>query len=125
MLNSYPYLKFEFIKRTDKSGYANGNDLRLVNLGPIALFSNFKSKTSSGKHLESITHAHIVSLIYKLISNAKDSDDLSVGFDRDRNSGREELTINKIEKGKLHVRILLKDVFGFAEHQEKSTYSVG
>ena len=29
---------------------------------------------------------------------------------------------NKIIKGKYHVRIMLKDVFGFAEHQEKATY---
>ena len=28
-------------------------------------------------------------------------------------------------KGKYHVKIMLKDVFGFAEHQEKATYGVG
>ena len=55
--------------------------------------------------------------MYKLTSSAKDTDDLSVGFDRDRGSRRQELTINKNKKGKYHVRIMLKDVFGIAEHQ--------
>ena len=39
---------------------------------------------SSGKHLQDISHAHIVSLLYKLITSARGSDDLSIGFDRDR-----------------------------------------
>ena len=50
LLFSYHELNFEFIKKADNSRYANGNDLRLVNLGPIALFSNFKLTNSSGKH---------------------------------------------------------------------------
>ena len=40
--------------------------------------------TSSGRHLEDISNAHIVSLMYKLITSARGSDDLSIGFDRDR-----------------------------------------
>ena len=42
LLNTYLDLNFEVIKRADNSRYANGNEMRLVNLGPIALFSNFK-----------------------------------------------------------------------------------
>ena len=60
LLNSYLDPNFEVIKRTDNSRYANANDIRLVSLGPIALFSNFKLTTSSGKHLEDISHSHIV-----------------------------------------------------------------
>ena len=56
LLNSYLDLSFEVIKKDDNSRYANGNDIRLVNLGPVALFSNFKLKTNSGKHLEDISH---------------------------------------------------------------------
>ena len=56
--------------KSDKSRYANGDDIRLNNLGPIALFSNFKLTTSSGKHLEDIFHAHIVSLMYKWLGRA-------------------------------------------------------
>ena len=125
LLNSYLDLNFEVIKRDDNSRYANGNDIRLVNLGPIALFSNFKLTTSSGKHLQDISHTHIVSLKYKLITSSKDSDELSIGFDRSRNRRRDELALNKKIKGKYHLKILLKDVLGFATCQEKGTYGFG
>ena len=84
MLTSYLDLNFEVIERADNSRYANGNDIRLLNLGPIAFFSNFKFTTSSGKHLEDISHAHLVSLMYKLITSSKANEDLSIGFDRSR-----------------------------------------
>ena len=125
LLNSYLDLNFEVVKRADNSRYGNGNDIRLVNLGPVALFSNFKLTTSSGKHLEDISHAHLVSLMYKLITSSKDSNDLSIGFDNSRNRRRDELALNKIIKGKYHLKIMLKDVFGFAECQEKATYGLG
>ena len=91
-LKSYLDLNFEVIKKADNSRYANGDDIRLVNLGPIALFSNFKLTTSSGKHLEVFTHAHIVSVMYKLIGSVKASGDLSTAFVRDRGRRRNELT---------------------------------
>ena len=124
-MNSYLHLNFEVIKKADNSRYGNGNDIRLVNLSPIALFSNFKLTTSSGKHLEDISHAHLVSLMYRLITSSKNSDDLSIGFDRSRARRQDEMTDNKRVKGKYHVRIMLEDVFGFAEHQEKATYGLG
>ena len=125
MLDSYLDLNFDVVHAATNNRYADGNDIRLVNLGPFALFSNYKLTTSSGKHLEDVSHAHIVSLMYKLITTAKGCDDLSIGFDRDRTRRRSELTKNKNMKGKYHVRIYLKDVFGFAEHQEKATYGLG
>ena len=126
LLNSYLELNFDVLHAAAPNNrYADGNDIRLVNLGPIALFSNYKLTTSSGKHLENIDHAHIVSLMYKLLSSSKGSDDLSIGFDRDRTRRRNELTNNKNIKGKYHIRIYLKDVFGFAEYQEKGTYGLG
>ena len=48
LINSFLDLNFEVIKGADNSRYANGNDIRLVILGPIALFSDFKMTTSSG-----------------------------------------------------------------------------
>ena len=63
--------------------------------------------------------------MYNLISSAKDSVDLSVGFDRDRWRRQRELTNNKDIKVKFHVRIKLKDIVGFAEHQEKATLGSG
>ena len=63
--------------------------------------------------------------MYKLLSSSKGSDDLSIGFDRDRGRRQREMTNNKTQKGKYHVRIYRKDVFGFAEYQEKATYGLG
>ena len=63
--------------------------------------------------------------MYKLLASCKGSDDLSIGFDRDRNRRQRELTNNKTQKGKYHIRIYLKDVFGFAEYQDKGTYGLG
>ena len=94
-------------------------------MGPIALFTNYKLTTSSGKHLEEISHAHIVSLMYKLLTSSRDSDDLSIGFDRNRGRRKNELTNNKTIKGKYHIRIYLKDIFAYVEHQEKGTYGLG
>ena len=88
LLNTSLDLNFEVVKRAVNSRYANGNDIRLVNLGPIALFSNFKLTTSNEKHLEDISHAHEISLKYKLITSSKDSDDLSIGFDHSRKKKR-------------------------------------
>ena len=63
--------------------------------------------------------------MYKLLTSSKDSDDLSIGFDRSRDRRKRELTNNKKNKGKYHIRIYLKDIFGFAEHQERGTYGLG
>ena len=63
--------------------------------------------------------------MYKLITSSKDSNDLSIGFDPSGKRRRDELAANKSVKGKFHLKILLKDVFGFAECQEKCTYGLG
>ena len=125
LLNSYLELDFDVLHAGTNNRYVDGKNIRLVNLGPIALFSNYKLTTSSSKHLENIDNAHIVSLMYKLLTSSKGSDDLSIGFDRDRNRRQRELTINKTQKGKYHIRIYLKDVFGFAEYQNKGTFGLG
>ena len=95
LLNRYLDIIFEVIKTADNSRFGNGKDIKLINLGPNVLFSNFILSTSSGKQLEEINHAHIVSLVYKLITSARDTDGLSIGFERDRNRRRSELTIKK------------------------------
>ena len=119
LLNSYIELNFDVLRADNNNRYLDTSDIRLVNLGPIALFSNYKLTTSSGKHLEEISHAHIVSLMYKLLTSSRDSDDLSIGFDRNRGRRKNELSNNKNIKGKYHIKIYLKDIFGFAEHQER------
>ena len=125
LLNSYLDLNFEVIKKAVNSRYANGNDIKLVNLAPIALFSTFKLTTSSGKHLEDSSHAHLVSLMNELITSSKTSDNLTIGFNRSSGRRRDDMTNSKNIKGKFHLRIMLRDVFGSAEHQEKSTYCLG
>ena len=96
----------------------------MINLGPIALFSNYKLPTSSTKHLKDIRHAHIVSLMYKLFASTRDGDDLSIGFDRDGNRRQQELTNNRNMKEKYRIRIFLKENFGFAEYHEKATFAL-
>ena len=81
--------------------------------------------TSSGKHLEEIIHAHNASLLYKLITSARATDDLSIGFGRDRKKRQRQLTNNRRIKGKYHVTFLLKDIFVYARHQEKATDGLG
>ena len=94
LLRSYRELYFEGIKIADNSRYANGNDIRLVNLCVIELFSNFILRTSSGKHLEDISHAHIVPFLFKKLTSIKNRDDLFIGFDHSR-SRRDQLARNK------------------------------
>ena len=52
LMNSYLDLNFEVIKKADISRFGTGNDIRLINLGPTSLFSNFKLTTSSGNTLK-------------------------------------------------------------------------
>ena len=80
LLNSYLDLNFDVLHAATNNRYVDGNDIRLVNLGPIALFSNYILTTSSGKHIKDVSHAHVVSLMYKLLTSAKGSVDLSTGF---------------------------------------------
>ena len=63
--------------------------------------------------------------MYKLLTSSKDSDKLSIGFDRNRGRRKNELSNIRNIKGKYHIRIYLQDIFGFAEYQEKGTYGLG
>ena len=49
---------------------------------------------------------------------------MSIGFDRSRDKRKRELLDNKTQKCKFHLRIYLKDVFGFAEYQETGTFGL-
>ena len=95
MLNSYIELNFDVLHAASGKRYADGDDIKLVNLRRVALFSNFNLTTSSGKHLEQISHAHIVSLMYKFLTSSRGNDHLSIGSDRSRDRRKQELTNNK------------------------------
>ena len=121
LLNIYIELNFDVLKAATSNSYADADDMRLINLGTVGLLSDYKLTTSSGKNFGNIDHAHFVSSMYKLLSSSRDSDDLSIGFDRSRDRRKRELLNNKTQKGKFHLRNYLKDVFGFAEYHETGT----
>ena len=125
LLKYYLDLDFDILHAATNNRYVDNDNIWLINLAMIALFSNLKLKNSSGKHLENFDHTHRVSLMYKLLTSTTGSDDLSNGFDRDRDRRKLELTNNKNVKRKYHVKVYSKDIFGFAEHQEKATYGLG
>ena len=125
MVKSYLDLNFDVLHAATNNRYVDADDIWLINLAVIALFKNYRLTTSSRKHLDDFSHAHIVLLMYILLTSTKGSDDSSIGFDRDLNRRKRELISNKNIKGKYHNRIYLKDPFGFAEHQEKATYGLG
>ena len=121
--NSYISLEFEVLKNDD-TRYADGDQISLVNFGPVALFSEAKLTTSSGKHLEKVDNLHPISLMYKLLTSNQQTSQLMYGFEESQATRRQELTNNKTEKGTFSVRIRLSDIFGFAD-QEKITYGLG
>ena len=121
--NSFISLEFEVLKN-NYTRFADGDEISLVNFGPISLFSEAKLTTSSGKHLEKVENLHAVSLIHKLLTSTKSTSQLMYGFEESETIRRQELTNNKNEKGTFVVRIKPKDLFGFAD-QEKITYGLG
>ena len=80
MLKSFLDLNFDVLHAATGKRYKDNNDIMLVVLGPIDLFSNYKLTTSSGKHLGDINHAHFVCLMYKIITSSTDADDSSIGL---------------------------------------------
>ena len=58
-------------------------------------------------------------LMYKLIPSAEGPDGLSIGFARSREKRQQDLTENKIIKGKHLVRVMLRDILSFGDCQEK------
>ena len=55
--------------------FEDGNHIRLVFLGPIALFSKYTLSNSNGKK-ENIKHSQIACVMYKILKSSKGSDDL-------------------------------------------------
>ena len=120
MKNSYNELDFNVTPRAGaQARYADGDYMRLINLGPTAFFIKYRLTISSGKEIEEIDNSRVICLLYKLILSFRESDDLSIGFHRSIDARERKLTSKKTTKGNYHVRIYSKDVFGFAEHQDK------
>ena len=60
-----------------------------------------------------------------MTTSARGTDDLSIGFNRDRRMTQQELTNIKNIGGEKHVGVMFQYIFGSAEHQEKATYGLG
>ena len=65
---------------------AVGDYIRLVDLVLSALFKDFRLTGNRGEEREEIDNAYISFLLNKLISNSKNSDDVSISFHRDNTS---------------------------------------
>ena len=63
--------------------------------------------------------------MYELVTSAKDTDDLSLGFDQIYNRRQQKSTNNQNIEGKYHLRIMIKHLFSFAKHQEKAMKDLG
>ena len=85
----------------------------------MAIFSSFEMTASSGNYLEAISHAHKFSLVFALTTSNKGSDDLSIGFDRDRNRRRDDLTNNKTVNRKCQLRNLLTVFLDLQNNRKK------
>ena len=125
LLASLIRTNFNALHAATNNRHADNDNIRLVNDGPIAFFSNYKLQSSCGKHIEEFNHAHIVCLMYKLLTSSRITDVLTIGSDRDRGRRQRELTNNKNIKGKYHVTLMLNDMIGFAEDQDKGRYGLG
>ena len=91
--NSYISLEFEVLKNDD-TRFIDGDEISLVNFGPIALFSEAKLTTSSGKHLEKGDNLHPICSMYKLLTSSQQTSQLMYGFEESTTIRRQKLTNN-------------------------------
>ena len=63
--------------------------------------------------------------MYKLLTSARGCDDLFIGFHLNCTRRQQELSNNKNQKGKYHVSVFLKHIFGYSHDQLKATFGLG
>ena len=114
--SSHISLDFEVLKNDD-TRYADGDEIALVNFGPVASFSEAKLTPSSRKHLEKVEKLPIISTMHNPLTSQQTSE-LMYGFEESVIIRRQELTNNNTEKGTFFVNIKLIDLFGFAIKKE-------
>ncbi len=114
--DSYLKLEIQVVKNADDTLYADGNGICLVNLGPVALFSEATLSNSSQKKLEHVEQVYQATLMHKMLSSGEG--ELMTYFEKDTQDAavvnterRNRLLNNTPEKGTLFVRIPLKDIF--------------
>ena len=118
------FCRIVIVLKKDNTRYADGDQMSLVNFGPVALFSEAKLVTGSGKHIEKVDNLQTVRLMYQLLTSNQQTSVLMYEFEESEATRRLELATNETLRGTFFVRIKLKDVFGFAD-QEQNTYGLG
>ena len=101
--NSNISLEFEVLSNDD-TRFNDGDEINLVNFGPVPLFTEAKVTTSSGKQLEKVNNLHPICLMYKLLTSSQQTSQLMYGFEESTVIRRQELTNIKTEKGTFFVR---------------------
>ena len=85
--NSYISFEFEVLKNDDTRS-ADGDQICLVNFWPVALFSEAKLVTSSGKHLEKVDNVHPICLMSKLLTSTQQTRQLKTRTNNKKNRKR-------------------------------------
>ena len=100
--HSFIGVELELLKNDD-TRYNDGDEISLVNFGPVALFSEAKLTTSSGNHLEKVDNLHPIFLMYTILTSSQQISLLMYGCEESTTIRRQELTNNKTEKGTFFV----------------------
>ena len=95
--NSYISLEFEVLKKDD-TRFNDGNQISLVNFGPVALFSEANLTTSAGKHLEKVDNLNPICLMYKFLTSQQQTSQMMYGFEESVTIRRQELTNKRQRK---------------------------
>ena len=106
--------EFDVLRENDNESVLTADDLRLFNSLPIVFFSEDILSGSSENKLK-------ILVMLTLLMNG----DLSVGFVHEIITHAVECIAKKQNQGKLHLRLLPGDFFGFAENQKKATFGLG
>ena len=113
-------------KVADNTQHANSNAILIVNLGPIALFSEAKLTIPSKKHLEKVENLHVASLLHKFLSFSAGTTDLIYGFENISGRIKEEVANKKaaLQKRFFLISIRVIEICSFAD-QVKITNGIG
>ena len=80
-VNKFIYiLDFDILKQDD-TRYADDDQTSLLNFGSVALFSEAKLTTSSGKNLEKVDDLHIKKIMHKLITSQQQTSEVMYAFE--------------------------------------------
>ena len=102
--------------------------IRFVYVLFVSFSREYQLFTRVGKHLKRIErNAHIISLMYNLLTLSKDSIDFSLRFDEKNARCKLAMTDDKIahNSGRFPVKTYPKDVFRFADQRKIGIYGLG